>query len=49
MAESNTSKGNQPPVFGGDKTYDRWKIEIEGWQLVTSREEITGNNSCFSI
>ena len=39
MAESNTSKGNQPPQFGGDKTYDRWKIEIEGWQLVTKVEK----------
>ena len=39
MAESNTSKGNQPPLFGGDKTYDRWKIEIEGWRLVTKVEK----------
>ena len=39
MAESNTSKGNQPPQFGGDKTYDRWKVEIEGWQLVTKVEK----------
>ena len=38
MADS-TSKANQPPKFGGDKTYERWKTEIEGWKLVTKVEK----------
>lgn len=25
-----------PPVFGGDKSYERWKIELEAWQIVTT-------------
>ena len=35
MAESFHNKANQPPKFGGDKTYERWKTELEGWSLVT--------------
>ncbi|XP_045105480.1 uncharacterized protein LOC123500989 [Portunus trituberculatus] len=27
------------PRFGGDKTYDRWKQELRGWQLVTNVEK----------
>ena len=30
MADS-TSKANQPPKFGGDKTYERWKTEMDAW------------------
>ena len=37
MADS--SKTNQPPKFGGGKTYERWKQEIEGWKLVTKVEK----------
>ena len=39
MAEAATSKANQPPKFGGDKTYERWKTELEGWSLVTKVEK----------
>ena len=39
MTESSHSKVNQPPKFGGDKTYERWKIELEGWSLVTKVEK----------
>ena len=24
-----------PPVFGGNKTYKRWKEEISAWELVS--------------
>ena len=24
-----------PPVFGGNKTYERWKEEISAWELVS--------------
>ena len=24
------------PIFGGDKSYDRWKQEIKAWQLATN-------------
>lgn len=37
MADS--SKTNQPPKFGGEKTYERWKTEINGWKLVTKVEK----------
>ena len=37
MADS--SKTNQLPKFGGGKTYERWKQEIEGWKLVTKVEK----------
>ena len=28
-----------PPVFGGDKTYDRWKGEIAAWEIVCKIEK----------
>ena len=28
-----------PPVFGGDKTYERWKGEISAWDLVSTVEK----------
>ena len=28
-----------PPAFGGDKSYERWKTELEAWQLVTATEK----------
>ncbi|KAG0729949.1 Tripartite motif containing 13 [Chionoecetes opilio] len=28
-----------PPVFGGDKSYGRWKTELEAWHLVTTTEK----------
>ena len=27
------------PIFGGDKSYDRWKEETKAWQLTTSVEK----------
>ncbi|KAK4327467.1 hypothetical protein Pmani_002131 [Petrolisthes manimaculis] len=30
---------SMPPVFGGDKGYERWKTELEAWQLVTNVEK----------
>lgn len=31
--------GARVPVFGGDKSYDRWKQEFKAWQLVTGIEK----------
>ena len=28
-----------PPVFGGSKSYDRWKEEISAWELVSKVEK----------
>lgn len=28
-----------PPVFDGDKSYERWRTELEAWQLVTTTEK----------
>ncbi|KAK4322794.1 hypothetical protein Pmani_006461 [Petrolisthes manimaculis] len=30
---------SMPPVFGEDKGYERWKTELEAWQLVTNVEK----------
>ena len=34
-----TNKANQPPQFGGDKSYQRYIIELKGWRLVTKVEK----------
>ena len=28
-----------PPAFGGEKSYERWKTELQAWQLVTGTEK----------
>ena len=38
MAASNSGRV-LIPIFGGDKSYDRWKEETKAWQLTTSVEK----------
>lgn len=41
MGNSGDGSGGRAriPTFGGDKSYDRWKQELEAWQLVTRVEK----------
>ena len=36
---NDSSKAVNPPKFGGDKTYERWKVELDAWKLVTKVEK----------